>query len=54
MIIIKVIIKLKANTFLPLELELTQKCEIVKTAAINIAIGMINLIIIYGRFGLLC
>ena len=44
--IIRAIIKPKAIIFLPFELELVQKYEIPKTAAINIAIGSINFIMI--------
>ena len=42
--IIRAIIKLKAIIFFPLELELVQKYEIPKTAAINTAMGRINFI----------
>ena len=41
---IRPIIKPKAIIFLPFELELVQKYEIPKTAAINTAMGRINFI----------
>ena len=44
--IIRAIIKPEAIIFLPFELELVQKYEIPKTAAINTAMGRINLIMI--------
>ena len=43
--IIRAIIKPRAIIFFPLELELVQKYEIPKTAAMNTTIGRINLII---------
>ena len=45
------IIKPKAIIFLPFELELVQKYEIPKTAAINTTKGRINLII---NFKIIC
>ena len=44
--IIRAIIKPKAIIFLPLELELVQKYEIPKTAAMNTTMGRINFIMI--------
>jgi len=43
---IRPIIKPKAIIFLPFELELVQKYEIPYTAAINTAMGRINLIMV--------
>ena len=45
--IIRAIIKPRAIIFLPFELEPVKKYEIPYTAAINITIGRINLIIIF-------
>ena len=44
--IIRAIVKPRAIIFLAFELELVQKYEIPKTAAINIAMGRINFIIL--------
>ena len=49
--IIRAIIKPKAIIFLPFEFELVQKKEIPYTAAKNITIGRINLII---SFKIIC
>ncbi len=46
MLIIRAVIKLKVIIFFPFELELVQKYEIPKTAAINTAMGRINFIMI--------